>query len=100
MADIRRDSLGAHAAAREVKENDDSARSAARSAGQSLATAHVPTHSIGAAVYAVTAVRDANDSIEESIKERDWQYKHLLNLNKKYGSTPHTKQILWRSKKK
>ena len=42
MADIRESSLAAHAAAREVKENDDAARSAARAAGQAVATAHVP----------------------------------------------------------
>lgn len=83
MADVRKSSFSAHAAAREVKENDDAARSAARSAGQAMATAHVPTHSIGAAVYAATAVRDATGSIDETIKERDWQYQHLLDLNKK-----------------
>lgn len=80
MADVRRDALAAHAAAREVKENDDAARSAARAAGQALATAHVPTHSIAAAVYAATAVRDATGSINETNKERDWQYQHLLDL--------------------
>jgi len=79
MADIRRDALAAHAAAREV-EKDNVARSAARAAGQALATAHVPTHSIAAAVYAATAVRDATGSIDETKKERAWQYQHLLDL--------------------
>ena len=81
MADIRRDALAAHAAAREAGK-DNVARSAARAAGQALATAHVPTHSIAAAVYAATAVRDATGSIDETDKERGWQYQHLLDLTK------------------
>src|SRR6476620_10050752 len=58
MAIIRGASLGAHAAARGVAD-DDAARSAARAAGQAVATAHVPTHSLAAAIYAATAVRDS-----------------------------------------
>ena len=46
MEVIRKASLDSHAAAREVGE-DNAARSAARAAGQAVATAHVPTHSIG-----------------------------------------------------
>lgn len=79
MADIRRDALAAHAAARAV-EHDDAARSAARAAGQALATAHVRTHSIAAAMYAATAVRDATGNKDETNRERDWQYQHLLDL--------------------
>jgi hypothetical protein len=82
MADIRNAALAAHAAAREV-EDDDTARSAARSAGQAVATAHVPTHSIAAAVYAATAVRDGVEPADADIsvtKERNWQYQHLLDL--------------------
>ncbi|MFH1240131.1 MAG: hypothetical protein V1672_02845 [Candidatus Diapherotrites archaeon] len=100
MADIRGASLSAHAAAREVKENDDAARSAARATGQALATAHVPTHAIGAAVYAATAVRDATDSSDATSKERDWQYQHLLNMNKTAGATNPEKRTLWRGRKK
>jgi hypothetical protein len=100
MVDIRRYSLAAHAAAREVKENEDAARSAARAAGQAVATAHVPTHAIGAAVYAATAVRDATGSIDEATKERDWQYQHLLNLNQSVDKTHPPNQTLWRSTKK
>ena len=83
MADIRRDALAAHAAAREVTENS-AARSAARAAGQALATAHVPTHSIAAAVYAATAVRDTTGSMDAVTEERDWQYQHLLQLTNLY----------------
>ena len=70
MAEIRRASLAAHAAAREVGD-DNAARSAARAAGQAVATAHVPAHSIGAANYALqaiyrAAVASAADAVAES----------------------------------
>lgn len=82
MADVRRTSLAAHAAARDVQE-DPAARSAARAAGQALATAHVPTHAIAAALYAATAVRDAADPADADTatdREREWQYHHLIEL--------------------
>ncbi len=82
MAEIRKASLGSHAAAREVGE-DNAARSAARAAGQAVATAHVPSHSIGAANYALQAIhRAANPSDADAAvaKEHDWQYQHLLEL--------------------
>jgi hypothetical protein len=81
MADVRHSSLSAHAAARDV-ESDDVARSAARSAGQAMATAHVSTHSIAAALYAATVIRDVTNSMDEVEKERNWQYKHLIELLK------------------
>ena len=49
MAVIRKASLDAHAAARDVGA-DTPARSAARAAGQAVATAHVPRHAYGSAV--------------------------------------------------
>ena len=82
MAVIRGASLASHAAAREVGE-DDAARSAARAAGQAVATAHVPTHSLGAANYALQAIHRAADASEADAavaRERDWQYRHLLRL--------------------
>jgi hypothetical protein len=82
MAVIRKASLAAHAAAREVGE-DNAARSAARAAGQAVATAHVSTHSIGAAIYALQAIHRASSSSDADAavaKERDWQYQHLLEL--------------------
>ncbi len=82
MAVIRKASLASHAAAREVGE-DNAARSAARAAGQAVATAHVPTHSIGPAIYALQAIYRATDSsdVDAAIaKERAWQYQHLLEL--------------------
>lgn len=79
MAVIRKASLDSHAAARETNE-DNPARSAARAAGQAVATAHVPTHAIGAAIYVLQAIHRANGDVT---RERDWQWKHLLDLAKK-----------------
>ena len=82
MAVIRKASLASHAAAREVGE-DNAARSAAHAAGQAVATAHVPTHSIGSAIYALQAIYRVTSSADADAavaKERDWQYKRLLEL--------------------
>jgi hypothetical protein len=82
MAVIRGASLAAHAAARDVGE-DNVARSAARAAGQAVATAHVPAHSMGAAIYALQAIYRAGQStdIDAAIaQEREWQFQHLLDL--------------------
>ncbi len=82
MAVIRGASLAAHAAAREVGE-DNPARSAARAAGQAVATAHVRTHAPGAAIYALQAIHRATDAADVDAalaRERDWQYQHLLEL--------------------
>ena len=73
--------LDSHAAAREVGE-DSPARSAARAAGQAVATAHVPRHAYGSAMYAQQAIyRSTNPSDADAAvaKERDWQYQHLLH---------------------
>jgi hypothetical protein len=86
MAVIRKASLDSHAAARDVGA-DNAARSAARAAGQAVATAHVPTHSIGAAIYALQAIYRATDADDTAVaRERDWQYRHLLELRNKVGS--------------
>ena len=84
MKVIRKASLESHAAARDV-EDDNPARSAARAAGQAVATAHVRTHATGAAIYAQQAVhraaiasgQDANVAVSA---ERDWQIQTLLAL--------------------
>jgi len=86
MAVIRKASLDSHAAAREVGE-DNAARSAARAAGQAVASAHVPAHSLGAANYSLQAIHRATNPCEAEAaiaEERDWQYRHLLEL----GSNP------------
>ena len=88
MAEIRSASLAAHAAAREVGE-DTAARSAARAAGQAVATAHVPMHSLGAALYARQAVWRAATPAEADAavtRERDWQYRHLVLLRERSAS--------------
>jgi hypothetical protein len=83
MATIRKASLDAHAAAREVGENDP-ARSAARAAGQAVATAHVPRHALGAAIYAVQAIHRASDpeQLADAVAaERAWQRGRLRELS-------------------
>lgn len=81
MAVIRGAALASHAAAREVGD-DTPARSAAREAGQAVATAHVPAHAIAAANYALQAVHRAHtegDPEQAVARERAWQYQHLVN---------------------
>jgi hypothetical protein len=79
MAVIRKASLDSHAAAREVGE-DCPARSAARAAGQAVATAHVPRHAYGPAMYAQQAISRATNSMDAVESERNWQYQQLLQL--------------------
>lgn len=84
MAVIRKAALDSHSAAREVKD-DEVARSVARAAGQAVATAHVPTHALAAAVYAATAIRDAASPANAdaaTTEEREWQYQHLMRLGR------------------
>jgi hypothetical protein len=85
MAVIRKASLDAHAAARDVGE-DSPARSAAHAAGQAVATAHVPRHAYGPAIYAQQAIFRVTSSIEAVDRERDWQYRHLLHLRDRQES--------------
>lgn len=82
MAVIRKASLDAHAAAREVGE-DNPARSAARACGQAVATAHVPRHSYGSAIYAQQAIYRATNPMDAAASERNWQYQHLIKLGGK-----------------
>jgi hypothetical protein len=88
MAVIRTASLAAHAAARDAGE-DTAARSAAHAAGQAVATAHVKTHALGAAKYALQAVwRSTSPSDAAIAQERDWQYQHLLALRQQRDVEP------------
>ena len=79
MSVIRKASLDSHAAAREVGQ-DNPARSAARACGQAVATAHVKTHSLGSAIYALQAIHRVTNSIKAVEQERAWQYRRLLKL--------------------
>jgi hypothetical protein len=65
-------SAGAHAAARESVNPISIAL--ARSIGQAVATAHMADHSLGAAIYALKAVKFADKSIDA---ERKWQNEQL-----------------------
>jgi hypothetical protein len=65
-------SLGAHAAARES--TNPVSIAVARSIGQAVATAHMADHSMGAALYALKALRLAGKSIDQ---ERAWQNQQL-----------------------
>jgi len=65
-------SLEAHAAARESE--DSVAVAVSRSIGQAVATAHMADHSLGAAWYALKAVKAHGGNVEA---EREWQDGHL-----------------------
>lgn len=82
MGEARIFALAAHAAARDAA-GMPAAQAAARSAGHAVATAHVGTHSIAAALYAATAVRNGSAPGEKETeveKERKWQYEHLIEI--------------------
>jgi hypothetical protein len=72
VGDAQKASVGAHAAAREVK--NKSAIAAARAAGHAAATAHMADHSLGAALYALKAVETAGMPGDA---EREWQLDHI-----------------------
>lgn len=78
MSTIRGASLSAHAAAKEIKEND-SACFAAHAAGQAVATAHVPQHAYGGAYYALKAIAASDPTNAEAnlAQELDWQAQKL-----------------------
>jgi hypothetical protein len=78
MAVIRAASLGAHAAAREVLENEP-ACFAARAAGHAVAVAHVSQHAYSSALYALKSVAamDKENAEVNTSKERNWQSRHL-----------------------
>ena len=54
MADVRKFSLGSHAAAREAK--TDAAKFTARAAGQAVAVWHVPNHALAVPEYVRKAI--------------------------------------------
>lgn len=81
VGEARKAAWAAHAAARRAK--DESAKFAARSAGHAVATAHVPEHAIGAAIYALKSSKNK--------KEINWQIKHMptaIRKRKVYISKP------------
>ena len=72
VGDAREASFLAHAVARES--SNPTAKAVARSVGQAVATAHMADHSLGAALYALKAVKSTGKSVEE---ERKWQNEQL-----------------------
>ena len=72
VGDAMKASVGAHAVAREYANPTSTA--VARSVGHAVATAHMADHSLGAALYALKAVKNADKSIDT---ERKWQNEHL-----------------------
>jgi hypothetical protein len=88
--DARKASTDAHAAARESS-SDPVAVAVARSVGHAVATAHMADHSLGAAWYALKAVKNAGRS-EDS--EREWQYEQLpLEIRELVLSARKTRKI-------
>lgn len=77
MAQARKAAFAANAAAREVS---GAAKEAAYAAGQAVAVAHVAAHELGAAAYAIRAVRAAaheNEREEAGRLECQWQRAQL-----------------------
>ena len=72
VGDVRKASLGTIAVANES--SNLTAIAVARSVGHAVATAHMADHSLGAALYALKAVKNAGKSIDA---ERKWQDKQL-----------------------
>jgi len=72
VGDARKASLDAIATAN--KFSNPTAIAEARSVGHAVATAHMADHSLGAALYALKAVKNAGKSVDA---ERKWQNKQL-----------------------
>ena len=70
--DAMKASAAAHAVARES--SNPTSIAVARSVGQAVATAHMADHSLGAAWYALKAVKNAGKSTDA---ERRWQDEQL-----------------------
>lgn len=68
----RKTSIAAHEVARES--SNPTTIAVARSVGHAVATAHMADHSLGAAWYALKAVKNAGKSIDA---ERKWQNEQL-----------------------
>ena len=72
VGDARTASVAAHTVA--CESSNPSAIAVARSVGQAVATAHMADHSLGAAWYALKAVKNAGKSTDA---ERKWQDEQL-----------------------
>src|SRR5262249_2056282 len=78
VAEAREAAFAAHAAARSA--SDAAARAVARAAGHAAATTHMADHELGAAAYAIQAVRlasPASDAVAAGERECRWQREQL-----------------------
>ena len=78
VGEAREAAFAAHAAARAA--SDAAAREVARAAGHAVATAHMADHELGAAAYAIKAVRLAStesEAIAAGERECRWQREQL-----------------------
>jgi hypothetical protein len=78
VGEAREAAFAAHAAARSA--SDPTARAVARAAGHAVATAHMADHELGAAAYAIKAVRlasPASEAIMAGERECRWQREQL-----------------------
>lgn len=79
VLEAREAAYAAHAAARSA--SDPVAREVARAAGHAVATAHMADHELGAAGYAIRAVRaatvDPSDAVAAGERECLWQREQL-----------------------
>jgi len=78
VTDAREAAFAAHAAAREA--TDPVAREVARACGHAVATAHMADHELGAAFYAIRAVRlvsPASEAQAAGDRECRWQRERL-----------------------
>ena len=74
VGEARKASVDAHAVAR--KYSNPTAIAIARSIGHAVATAHMADHALGAALYALKAVKNVGKSVDE---ERKWQNNQLTS---------------------
>ena len=89
VGDARKASVNAHALARES--TNPSAIAVARSVGHAVATAHMADHSLGAALYALKALKYAGKSTDSEIK---WQNEQLPSeIRKRVLSTKKMRKI-------
>lgn len=78
VGEVRKAAFAAHEAARNI--SDATAQAVARAAGHAVATAHMADHELGAAAYAIKAVRLASsrsEANEAGEREHLWQRERL-----------------------
>jgi hypothetical protein len=86
MWDARKYTYTVLALAKTMEKYDKPYSQIVRATSHCLATCHVPTHSEGTAMYAVSAIKLINKSKDDAVvlmeNERIWQINHLKELMK------------------